>query len=120
MALETDPGDLERRGWEALSSDPQSATAFYGEVLDDDVRMLFPGGLVLTDREEILRTMGGPPWDAFELSGLEVLRPVPEVAVVSYGVEARRQGQPYSALVASVYVRRPGGWRMVSHQHTPR
>src|SRR5690625_5653725 len=71
MALETDPGDLERRGWEALSSDPQSATAFYGEVLDDDVRMLFPGGLLLTDREEILRTMGGPPWDAFQLSGLE-------------------------------------------------
>src|SRR5690625_7718695 len=99
MALETDPGDLERRGWEALSSDPQSATAFYGEVLDDDVRMLFPGGLLLTDREEILRTMGGPPWEACQLSGLEVLRPVPEPAGVGYGGDAARQGRPLAALV---------------------
>ncbi len=114
------PEELERLGWQALSTDPASATAFYDEVLDTDVRMLFPGGLLLTDRAQILETMGGPPWDAHELSGLDVLQPAQDLAVVSYGVEAEREGRPYSALVASVYVRRAGGWRMVSHQHTPR
>lgn len=116
----TDPGELERQGWQALSTDPASATAFYGEVLDEDVRMLFPGGLLLTERAQILATMGGPPWDSFEMSGLEVLHPADDVALVTYGVDAVREGQPYSALLASVYVLREAGWRMVSHQHTPR
>ncbi|WP_324649476.1 nuclear transport factor 2 family protein [Georgenia sp. H159] len=116
----TEPRELERQGWQALSTDAASATAFYDEVLDADVRMLFPGGLMLTERAQILATMGGPAWDSFELSGLEELRPTDDVAVVTYEVEAARGGQPYSALVASLYVRRSAGWRMVSHQHTPR
>lgn len=116
----TDPGELERLGWRALSTDPASATAFYREVLDDDVRMLFPGGLLLADREQVIESMGGPPWDSHELTGLDVLHPRPDTAVVSYRVEAQRAGQLYSALVASVYVRRGERWRMVSHQHTPR
>lgn len=116
----TGPADLERLGWQALSTSSASAVAFYDEVLDDDVRMLFPGGLLLAGREQVLATMGGPPWDAHRLTGLDVLEPAADVAVVSYGVEAERAGQPYSALVASVYVRRAGGWRLVSHQHTPR
>jgi hypothetical protein len=42
-------------------------------------------------------------------------------ALVAYGVVARREGQPeYSALMASGYVRRPGGWRLAFHQQTPR
>lgn len=116
----TTPEELERRGWRALSTGPDEALTFYDEVLDDDVRMLFPGGLLLTGRRQVLAAMAGPPWDTHELTGLDVLRPTDEVAVVSYGVEASRAGTPYSALVASVYVRRAGGWRMVSHQHTPR
>lgn len=116
----TGPEELERLGWQALATDPAAATAFYRDVLDDEVRMLFPGGLLLTDREQILTTMGGAPWDSFALSGLEVLHPADDVAVVTYGVEATRDGQPYSALVASVYARRAAGWRMVVHQHTPR
>ncbi|HLT82667.1 MAG TPA: nuclear transport factor 2 family protein [Phototrophicaceae bacterium] len=114
------PEELERLGWQALSTDAASATTFYAEVLDEDVRMLFPGGLLLTDRDQVLETMGGPPWDSFELRDVDVLHPAEGVAVVSYGVTAERQGEPYSALVASVYVRRPAGWRLVSHQHTPR
>ncbi|PYF99543.1 protein of unknown function [Georgenia satyanarayanai] len=116
----TGPEDLERLGWQALSSGPESAVAFYDDVLDDDVRMLFPGGLLLAGREQVLETMGGAPWDSHRLTDLDVLRPTEDVAVVSYGVEAERTGAAYSALVASVYVRRDGGWRLVSHQHTPR
>ena len=117
--MTTAPEELERRGWRALTTDAASATAFYRDVLDDEVRMLFPGGLLLTDREQIIESMGGPPWDSHELSDVDVLHPTPEVAVVSYSVEAQRGATSYTALTASVYVRRAGGWKMVSHQHTP-
>lgn len=115
----TTPEELERQGWRALSTGGPQATAFYREVLDSRVRMLLPGGLRLSDREEVVASMGGPPWDTHELTDLDVLQPTPDLAVVSYAVTARRAGAPYSALVASVYVRRPAGWRMVSHQQTP-
>ncbi|WP_413452036.1 nuclear transport factor 2 family protein [Georgenia phoenicis] len=114
------PEELERLGWQALSTGPDQALDFYDQVLDDDVRMIFPGGLRLAGRRQVLASMAGPPWDAHELADLDVLQPGADVAVVSYGVEASRAGTPYSALVASVYVRRAGGWRLVSHQHTPR
>lgn len=113
------PEELERLGWQALSAGPEQATAFYREVLDDEVRMLFPGGLMLTDREQIIESMGGPPWDSHELTELTVVQPHADVAVVSYRVAAARDGAPYAALIASIYVHRAAGWRMVSHQHTP-
>ena len=28
-------------------------------------------------------------------------------------------GEPYAALVSSAYVRRPNGWKLVLHQHSP-
>lgn len=114
------PEELERLGWRALSTGPDQALDLYDQVLDGDVRMLFPGGMLLAGRREVLASMAGPPWDSHELTGLDVLQPAADVAVVTYGVEARRAGTPYSALVASVYVRRAEGWRLVSHQHTPR
>lgn len=52
------------RGWQALSSTPDEAVVFHGRVLDESPLMLFPGGLVLADRSEILRSMSGAPWEA--------------------------------------------------------
>ena len=46
--------------------------------------------------------------------------PAPGTGVVTYAVVAERDGREYSALVSSVYVRRPDGWRLVLHQQTPR
>ena len=82
--------------------------------------MLLPGGLLLTDREQVIEAMSGAPWDFHEMSDVNTLHPGPDVALVTYRVEAERQGIAYSAFVASLYVRRSTGWRMVSHQHTPR
>src|SRR5699024_576743 len=92
----TTPEERERRACRALSSVPDEALTFSDEVLRDDVRLLFPGGLLLTGRRQVLAAMAGPPWDTHELTGLDVLRPTDEVAVVSYGVEASRAGTPYS------------------------
>lgn len=112
--------DLERRGWEALSADPETARGFYADVLADDVVMLLPGGLRIDGRDDCLDAMSGAPWDAHELRD-EVVLPLGDgAATVTYRVRARRGDQdPYEALVGSTFVRAPGGWKLAVHQQTP-
>lgn len=62
-----DPVELERQGWQALSTSGDAAVAFYREVLDDSPLMLLPGGAVLSDTTTVLETMSGPPWSRYEL-----------------------------------------------------
>ncbi|RCW45227.1 uncharacterized protein DUF4440 [Halopolyspora algeriensis] len=112
---------LEERGWRALSTSGEAATDFYRHVLDREPVMLFPGGMVLTDRDAILESMGGQPWTTFRFDGLRVSRPTDDTGLVTYGAVAHREGSPeYSALVSSMYVRRHDGWKLAFHQHTPR
>ena len=113
--------DLEEQGWRALAGDPRTATEFYEQVLDDDVVMLLPGGLRLTDRATVVASMGGAPWASYRLEEPEVHALGEDAAAVTYGVVAQRDGSPpYSALISSTYVRRAGGWRLAIHQQTPR
>jgi hypothetical protein len=109
---------LERQGWRALSEDGMAARRFYDEVLDEAVTMLLPGGLVITDRGTALDSMSGAPWERHRLGDFRLACPAPEVGLVTYRAEARRGEVSYEALVASLYVRRPGGWRLAFHQQT--
>ncbi|MCV2488819.1 DUF4440 domain-containing protein [Geodermatophilus sp. YIM 151500] len=114
------PLELERRGWQALATGPEAATAFYEQVLDAEVLMLFPGGTVIDDRAAVIASMGGPPWSSYRLDDVREMRLTADTAVVAYAAVAEREGSPYSALVSSLYVRRSEGWRLAVHQQTPR
>src|SRR5262249_27533377 len=111
---------LEREGWEALAAGGDVARGFYDRVLDAEVLMLFPGGMVLGDRAGIVESMAGPPWTRYELEGVQALQLTPETGVVAYGAVAERDGQEYAALMSSTYVRRDDGWKLAFHQQTPR
>jgi hypothetical protein len=111
--------DLERRGWEALSTSGEAAAALYEEVLADEVLMLFPGGMVMDDRSQIVASMTGPPWQSFEISDERVLPPSGSAAVVAYRGTAVRGGADYTALFNSTYIRQEGAWRLALHQQTP-
>jgi hypothetical protein len=112
---------LEEAGWRALSTSGEAAVEFYERVLDETAVMLFPGGLVIEDRDAILESMAGQPWSSYRLEDLKAFGPTPETGVVFYGVVAERGDAPaYSALVSSAYVRRHDGWKLTFHQHTPR
>ena len=114
------PDELERAGWDALVEGGDAARSFYDGVLDDDVVMQLPGGLLLTDRAVMLQTMGDSPWSSYELADVAVRTPADDVALVTYGVVAQRGDETYSALMSSLYVRRGDGWRLAFHQQTPR
>ena len=61
MTTTTELLDLEREGWDALSTDGDAATAFYDRVLADDVLMLLPGGMVIDDRSTVVESMERVP-----------------------------------------------------------
>lgn len=111
---------LERQGWDALSTHGDAGRAFYDEALDEQAVMLLPGGIVLDDRAAIVESMSGQPWSHYALEDVRTFRPASDVGVVTYGVVAGRDGQEYSALMSSLYVRREDGWKLVFHQQTPR
>ena len=121
MATTDEIIDIERRGWKALATDGEAATAFYDEILDDQPVVLLPGGMAVKDRQQIVDSMSGAAWSSFDLEELEVRELGDDAATVTYGAVARREGaDDYSALMASTYVRRPDGWRLALHQQTPR
>jgi len=110
---------LERAGWEALSTDGPTAASFYDDVLADDVLVLLPGGMVIDDREAMVKSMQGDPWDAYDLQDERVMPFGDAAAVVAYRAVARRAGQEYAALCNSTYVRQDGTWKLALHQQTP-
>jgi hypothetical protein len=119
MTVDGELLQLERSAWEALSTSGDAATTFYAEVLADDVLVLMPGGMVIDDRQQVIDSMGGAPWDAFELTDERVLPLDGDTAVVAYRGRAQRGDLNYEALFTSTYVRSGGGWRMALHQQTP-
>ena len=59
-------------------------------------------------------------WRDLAMSDRYMLEPADEVAIISYRADVMRaDGEPYSALVSSAYVRRPEGWKLAFHQHSP-
>jgi len=110
---------LERAGWEALSTDGSTAASFYDDVLASDVLVLLPGGMVIDDREGMVDSMRGDPWDSYDLQDERVMPLGGSAAVVAYRAVARRAGQEYAALCNSTYVRQDGRWKLALHQQTP-
>lgn len=109
---------IERRAWQALSTSG-AAGEFYDDVLADEVLMLLPGGLVIDDRAAVVESMGGAPWDSYELRDERVHRVSADVAVVAYAATATRGDHTYDALFSSTYVRDGERWRLSVHQQTP-
>jgi hypothetical protein len=110
---------LEHAGWEALSTSGEAAASFYEEILATRVIFVLPGGIVLDDRDAVISSMSGAPWDAFEISEERVEHITPDCAAVVYRASARRGGHSYQAWFNSTYVVEHEGWRLALHQQTP-
>ena len=119
MATKDDLTELERSAWKALSTSGEAAAAYYSGVLADEILVLLPGGLVIDDRDRVIDSMRGDPWESFEMSDERVLELTDSSAVLVYRVTARRDGDDYVALLNSTYVRVGDDWRLALHQQTP-
>lgn len=112
--------ELEKQGWRALSSEGEAGKDVYSSVLAEDAVMLFPGGILIDGKENILESIGSQPWESFEIEDPRVIRLSEDAGVLAYKVSAQREGSDlYVALVSSIYVLDQGTWRLVFHQQTP-
>jgi hypothetical protein len=111
--------DLERQGWQALSSEGNAGREFYASVLREDAVMLLPGGMRLEGRDRILQSLGTQPWETFQLEEPRTISLFRNAATLIYRVTAQRKGnRPYAALISSTYVHE-AGWKLALHQQTP-
>jgi hypothetical protein len=89
-------------------------------VLADHAVLVFPGGLLIDGKADILRAIDSQPWTSFRLDRPRVIWLSEHAAAVVYGVTAQRAGAaPYVALITSAYAWRDGQWKLVLHQRTP-
>jgi len=120
MTANDDITTLERNGWKALSTSKAAAEEFYGAVLAEDARMLFPGGIQLAGKRAILDALAAQPWKSFELNDVHEFALGGNVRGLTYRVIANRTGQDeYEAIISSVYVQIEGHWKLALHQQTP-
>ena len=105
---------LEEQGWRALSLEGNAGKKFYSSLLADDAVMLFPGGMFIWGKEEILRSIGSQPWRTFQIEEAQVIPLSESSSSVAYKVTAQREGgDPYTALVSSTYSLQQGDWKLV-------
>jgi hypothetical protein len=111
--------ELEKAGWQALSTGGDAGKRFYERVLRDDAVMLFPGGMRIVGKDQILDSLGTQPWASFEIQDPDLIELSPHARALVYRVIARREGSPlYEALITSIYTSDGGLWKLILHQQT--
>ena len=72
-------------------------------------------------REHVAASASAPGrWRDLRVSNRQLLQAADDAAILSYRADVTRgDGEPYAALVSSAYVRRPDGWKLAFHQHSP-
>jgi hypothetical protein len=119
--------DLEDQTWKALQRNGAALIPF----LSKDCQMLFPMGVRVTatskpDLKEVMTSEAFIPWESYEMTEVNVTELGPESALITYRVKALRppvgapdDGQPFKALISSIWRRGPDeNWLMVLHQQT--
>lgn len=92
--------------------------------VDDRCLLAFPQGGEMHgvhSRAEVAATAtSSNRWRDLTMNDRHVLHDCEDFAIISYRAEVTRaDGNPYAALVSSAYIRRPEGWKLAFHQHSP-
>ena len=116
MALEEDLFGIEEGFW-------LSGSEHFLEHVDLKCLLAFPqtGQMHgVFDREHIAATATpSNRWRGLTMSNRQFMS-IGDVVIISYKADVTRaDGEPYTALVSSAYVRRDAGWKLVFHQHSP-
>ncbi len=109
--------ELEHAGWRSLCD--SSGGAFYGHLMADDGRMVLANGVVMSRSEVIESLEHAPPWSGYAIDDPVTTTLSDDVAVLIYtGTGHRDDGDDFTGVMSSVYVRRESGWKLAHYQQT--
>lgn len=117
MTLENDLYDIEQGFW-------LEGKEHFLNHLDDRCLLAFPQAGEMHgvhSRDEVAATATpSNRWRDLTMKERHLLHGAEDFAIISYRAEVTRaDGEPYAALVSSAYARRPNGWKLAFHQHSP-
>ncbi len=114
MALKDEIAAIERGFW-------TGGQDYFRAHVDETCMLAFPQMAGLRSRDEVAATAKDPlRWRELETEEKGFLQPTGDTALIDYEARAvRSSGEPYRALVSTLYVRRGDGWRMAFHSQTP-
>lgn len=108
---------LEHQGWASLCDG--TGADFYGRLMTPDAVMVLAHGLAM-DREAVIASLGdAPPWQTYDISDERLVEIDENTAAVVYTGRASRGDAHFHALMATVYTRSDGQWRLALYQQTP-
>jgi hypothetical protein len=94
---------------------------YYRDALGPDCVMAFPAPAGIIAGLQIVQTLeNAPRWSSIAMSERHLVQPSPDIVVIAYRAEGRREGaSTYEAYCTSTYHRGTAGWRLIQHQQTP-
>ena len=93
---------------------------FYRDHMAPDAQMVFPDPVGILKGEAIVDALEeAPRWEAVRMDEKTTVLAGDALALAYRATGRRGEAAPYVALCSSTYVRRGGGWTMISHQQTP-
>jgi hypothetical protein len=95
--------------------------AFFMSHVDEKCALVFTQMQGIYPKAEVAVSAHDPKrWQDLKMSAPFLLQPADDVAFLSYRASVKHgNGQPYSALIGSLYIRRADGWKLAAHQHSP-
>lgn len=114
MTLEQELLALEKQFWTA-------GPEFYRRHVDEQCLLAFPEMAGVMSRESVVATVTEDRrWSDLMVEEQGFLQLDDGTAVLTYHARAKRaDGELYSALVSSAYVKRDDSWKLAFHQQTP-
>ena len=88
--------------------------------VDDQCLLVFTQMRGLYSRAEVAASARDPHrWSNLRIADVLLHQPREDALFLAYEARVNRAtGAPYRALIGSAYLRREGGWKLTSHQHS--
>lgn len=110
--------DLENAGWRSLCDG--AGSDFYGSIMTPAARMVLAGGTVMSRDEVIEALVDAPPWSSYAIDDPVIMPIANDSVLLTYtGTGRRDDGDDFTGIMSSTYVRDESGWKLAHYQQTP-
>lgn len=109
---------LEHDGWRSLCN--STGGEFYGSNMTDQARMVLADGSIMSRSDVVDALEHAPPWASYTITDPALTVLDEDVRALVYtGTGHRHEGDDFTGIMTSIYVRTESGWRLAHYQQTP-